>query len=59
MGERMNDISIYKDMLKSQLKAAETERQTHRWGVGKGGRCQWAGCDVMTFLEKYKQHILC
>jgi len=37
MTERMHDIRIYKDMLRSQLKAAETERQTHRW-VGK-----WVG----------------
>ena len=39
MTERMHDVGIYKDMLKSQLKAAEAERQTHRSGRRRSALC--------------------
>lgn len=31
MSERTRDISVHKDMLKAQIKAAESERQTIRY----------------------------
>ena len=31
MSERMNEIAVHKDMLKSQIKASDMDRQTVRY----------------------------